>query len=201
MQILAILMRLRQTCCHLHLLKQNPRAMASKDPSAKLDQFLEFLDEAIDGGHRILCFSQFTTMLRIIEAELRERKIPYCYLDGATKHRLAEVQRFNTSPHIPVFLISLTAGGTGLNLTGADTVLHFDPWWNPAVENQATDRAHRIGQKKTVYAVKLITLNTIEEKVLELQQRKQALITATLSATDPMLLDSLTWDDVSKLLE
>ncbi len=201
MQILATLMRLRQACCHLHLIKNNPAATASKNPSAKLHQFLEFLDEAIDGGHRILLFSQFTSMLHIIEDELRQRAIDYCYLDGSTKSRLAEVQRFNTTPSIPIFLISLTAGGTGLNLTGADTVLHFDPWWNPAVENQATDRAHRIGQKRTVYSVKLITLHTIEEKVLQLQQKKLALINATLSATDPVLLESLSWDDVRELLQ
>jgi len=124
----------------------------------------------------------------------------YCYLDGATRERMKIVHEFNTNRAIPLFLISLKAGGTGLNLTGADMVIHFDPWWNPAVENQATDRAYRIGQKRTVYSVKLITRGTVEEKVLAMQQRKKAVIDATLE-TDEQVMGVLNWDDVRELLE
>jgi len=201
MEILAVLLRLRQVCCHLGLLPAEGVARKAEAPSAKLNQFFEILDEALDGGHRILVFSQFVSMLRILRAELDARGIAHCYLDGQTRDRLEQVHRFNHSPEIPLFLISLKAGGTGLNLTGADMVVHFDPWWNPAVEDQATDRAHRIGQKKTVYSIKLIAEHTVEENVLALQKRKQAVITATVGATDEAVLGALTWDDVQALLE
>jgi len=196
--ILKTLTRLRQVCCHLDLLKMPE--LKSKQPSGKLELFMELLDEAMDGGHRVLVFSQFVSMLHIIRAELIKRKTPFCYLDGSTIHRWDEVQKFNESPDIPLFLISLKAGGTGLNLTGADMVIHFDPWWNPAVEDQATDRAHRIGQSKTVYNVKLITRDSIEEKVLDLQKRKRSVIDATLSA-DADIIRSLSWEDVQGLLQ
>ncbi|HMO05801.1 MAG TPA: DEAD/DEAH box helicase [Kiritimatiellia bacterium] len=196
--ILKTLTRLRQVCCHLDLLKMPE--LQSKNPSGKLDLFMELLDEAMDGGHRVLVFSQFVSMLHIIRDELNKRKTPYCYLDGSTVHRWEEVQKFNETDSIPLFLISLKAGGTGLNLTGADMVIHFDPWWNPAVEDQATDRAHRIGQHKTVYNVKLITRDSIEEKVLELQKRKRSVIDATLSA-DVDIIRSLSWEDVQDLLQ
>jgi superfamily II DNA or RNA helicase len=198
-EILAILMKLRQICCHLELLKQ-PELARAEQPSSKLDQFLELLDEAMDGGHRVLVFSQFVSMLQILRRELEARKLPFCYLDGQSQDRMQQVQRFNQQHDIPVFLISLKAGGTGLNLTGADMVVHFDPWWNPAVEDQATDRAHRIGQKRTVYSIKLIAEHTIEEKVLALQRRKQAVINATVSGGDEAILKSLRWDDVRELL-
>ena len=197
MQILKILLQLRQTCCHLDLLKLP--GLKSEYPSAKLDLFFELLDEAIDAGHRILVFSQFTSMLSIIREELEARELKYCYLDGSTKDRQERVRTFNTDRSIPLFLISLKAGGSGLNLTGADMVIHFDPWWNPAVEDQATDRAHRIGQKNTVYSVKLITKGTVEEKVLQMQQKKQNVIDATLEK-DGDIGSSLTWDDVQELL-
>jgi SNF2 family DNA or RNA helicase len=201
MEVLAILLRLRQACCHLELLPPEIRGdTPAEAPSAKLDQFLEILDEAIDGGHRMLVFSQFVGMLKLLRRELDARGISYCYLDGGTQERLAECQRFNLDRAIPVFLISLKAGGTGLNLTGADMVVHFDPWWNPAVEDQATDRAHRIGQKRTVCSIKLITEHTVEEKVLALQQRKQAVIQATVGTTDEAVMQSLTWADVQELL-
>ncbi|MGQ9660848.1 MAG: DEAD/DEAH box helicase, partial [Kiritimatiellia bacterium] len=161
--------------------------------------FLELLDEAIDGGHRLLVFSQFVAMLAILRRELEARDIRYCYLDGSTKERLKVVQQFNTEREIPVFLISLKAGGTGLNLTGADMVIHFDPWWNPAVEDQATDRAHRIGQRRTVYSIKLITRGTVEEKVLALQAKKKSVINATVS-TDEDMLRSLTWNEIQEIL-
>ena len=166
----------------------------------KLDAFLEQLLSAIEGGHRILVFSQFVKQLQAIAAALQERGISFCYLDGSTKDRLGECNRFNRTLSIPVFLISLMAGGTGLNLTGADMVIHYDPWWNPAVEDQATDRAHRIGQKKVVYVMKMIASNTIEEKVLELQRRKQAVISATVSTTDAAVMEKLTADDLDALL-
>ena len=197
MEILTTLMRLRQVCCHLDLLKLPD--LSPRYPSAKLDLFLELLDEAVDSGHRILVFSQFVSMLRILRGVLEKRGTSYCYLDGSTKERLSVVQRFNTQRDIPLFLISLKAGGTGLNLTGADMVVHFDPWWNPAVENQATDRAHRIGQQRTVYSVKLITRATVEEKVLALQRRKQDVIDATVESDEDMV-SRLTWEDVEQLL-
>ncbi|MCS6772323.1 MAG: SNF2 family helicase [Kiritimatiellae bacterium] len=197
MEILKTLLRLRQVCCHLDLL--NLPGLNPKMPSAKLDLFFELLDEVLDGGHRALVFSQFTSMLAILRRELDARGIRYCYLDGATQERLKEVHAFNTDRSIPLFLISLKAGGTGLNLTGADTVIHYDPWWNPAVEDQATDRAYRIGQKRTVYKLKLITKSTVEEKVLELQRRKKAVIDATLES-DEQVIGALTWEDVQELL-
>ena len=182
-EILAMLMKLRQ--------------IASK---AKVEPFLEQLTSAIEGGHKILVFSQFVSMLKVLRDELCSSHIPYCYLDGSTKDRLGECNRFNRDPKIPVFLISLMAGGTGLNLTGADMVMHYDPWWNPAVEDQATDRAHRIGQKKTVYVMKMIASGSIEEKVLALQRRKQAIIAATVDTTDAAVMESLTADDLRDLL-
>ncbi|MFP4281603.1 MAG: SNF2-related protein [Opitutales bacterium] len=169
---LAQLLRLRQVCAEPRLLDDS---LAPAD-SAKLGAFAEILDEALDGGHRILVFSQFVKVLAHLQTFLKGLQLPYCYLDGKTRDRLAECDRFNEDPSIPVFLISLKAGGTGLNLTGADTVVHFDPWWNPAVEDQATDRAHRIGQTRTVTSYKLITTGTVEEKVLALQAEKSALL-------------------------
>ena len=209
-EILALLMRLRQVSCHLELLKEyrekNPRTTnhepqnTNPDLSGKLEVFFEMLDEAMDGGHRVLVFSQFVTMLTILRNELEARNIPYCYLDGSTKDRLGECRKFNTDESIPVFLISLHAGGTGLNLTGADMVVHFDPWWNPAVEDQATDRAHRIGQKRTVYVVKMIAEGSVEERVLALQQKKQAVIDATVGTTDTQVMEKLTYDDVKSIV-
>ncbi len=199
-EILAMLMRLRQTCCHLDLLKDRHQPGTYKNPSAKLDAFFELLDEAIDGGHRILVFSQFVAMLKLLRNELDNRALPYCYLDGSTKDRLGQCTRFNRDPSIPVFLISLKAGGTGLNLTGADMVVHFDPWWNPAVEDQATDRAHRIGQKRSVYSIKLIAEHTVEEKVLAMQQKKQAVIDATIGATDAAIMRRMSFNDIRDLL-
>ena len=198
MEILKTLLRLRQICCHLDLLKLD--GMEANAPSAKLDLFLELLDEALDGGHRVLVFSQFVSMLQILKTELEMRGLAFCYLDGATRNRMEQVRTFNTRREIPVFLISLKAGGTGLNLTGADMVIHFDPWWNPAVEDQATDRAYRIGQQRTVYSIKLIARDSVEEKVLELQRKKKAIIDATI-ATDDQAMQAMDWDDIRELLE
>lgn len=169
LQILSLITRLRQICCHPSLFLSNYTGTSSK-----MIQCLDILNNAILYGHKVLLFSQFTSMLDILKKELDESSIPYMELTGKTKSdkRLEMVNKFNTENDIKVFLISLKAGGTGLNLIGADIVIHFDPWWNISVQNQATDRAHRIGQKKNVQVFKLITENTIEEKIEKLQERK-----------------------------
>jgi SNF2 family DNA or RNA helicase len=195
--ILNALLRLRQICCDLRLLK-----LEKVDPataSGKLDLFSELLDEALDGGHRLLVFSQFVTMLTLLRERLATENIDYCYLDGSTTDRAQVVTRFQTNPQIPVFLISLKAGGLGLNLTGADTVVHFDPWWNPAVEDQATDRAHRFGQTRVVTSYKLITRGTVEEKILHLQARKRELIQDMLQGEEPFV-GALAWEEIQELL-
>jgi SNF2 family DNA or RNA helicase len=154
--------------------------------SAKLEAFRELLAEAVDDGHRLLVFSQFTRLLDLVGAELEAQGIPWCRLDGTMSpaQRQAEVDRFQSGPGVPVFLLSLKAGGTGLNLTGADTVVHLDPWWNPAAEAQATDRAHRIGQTRTVTSYKLIATGTVEERVLALQEEKRTLLAEVFEASD-----------------
>jgi SNF2 family DNA or RNA helicase len=197
MVVLTTLLRLRQVCCDLRLLgTQNQKGAVD---SAKLDLFSELLDEILDGGHRALVFSQFTTMLGLLREKLEAEDVPFCYLDGATKNRAEVVEKFQRDARVPVFLISLKAGGTGLNLTGADTVIHFDPWWNPAVEAQATDRAHRIGQRRVVTSYKLITRGTVEEKILNLQQRKRALIQGMLGGEET-LAEPLSWEEIQELL-
>jgi len=144
-------------------------------------------------------FSQFVSMLTLLREQLQEEGIEYCYLDGSTTDRAAVVDRFQRQESIPVFLISLKAGGDGLNLTGADTVIHFDPWWNPAVEDQATDRAHRIGQTRVVTSYKLITRDTVEEKILTLQNRKRDIIQATI-AGEEQFASALNWEEIQELL-
>jgi SNF2 family DNA or RNA helicase len=192
MKVLTALLRLRQACCDLRLLNGE-----SKAPSAKLEALLELLGEAVDGGHRTLVFSQFTSMLDLIAPALDEAGISWCRLDGSTKDRGAVVERFQSDPTISVFLISLKAGGSGLNLTGADTVIHFDPWWNPSVEAQATDRAHRIGQKNVVTSIKLIARDTVEDRVLEMQAKKKTL---SMELLDPESVTGLTIEDASQLI-
>jgi superfamily II DNA or RNA helicase len=177
--ILAGLTKLRQAACDPRLLGL-PREF-SHDDSGKLDAMRELVQEVEAGGHKVLIFSQFVSMLKLICAALDEDKIRYEYLDGSTVDRPERIERFQQDPTIPVFLISLKAGGTGLNLTAADTVIHFDPWWNPAVEDQASDRAHRIGQKKVVTVYRLVAAGTIEEKILQLKQRKKDLVNSVLS--------------------
>ena len=191
------LLRLRQICCDPRLVA--PEALG--DDSAKLEAFRELLAEAIDDGHRVLVFSQFTSLLQLLGAELEAQATAYCYLDGSmpVRARQAEVDRFQASDDVPVFLISLKAGGTGLNLTGADTVLHFDPWWNPAAEAQATDRAHRIGQSRIVTSYKLIAAGTVEEKVLALQDTKRALLADVFEASDAAAA-KLSLSDLKELL-
>lgn len=171
-QILAALTRLRQICCHPGLFIKD-----YKEGSSKLEQCMEILEDAANSNHKVLLFSGYTSMFEIIEKELNNRGIKYFKLTGSTKidERIKLVDEFNENPDIKVFLISLKAGGTGLNLTGADMVVHYDPWWNLSTENQATDRAYRIGQKNNVQVYKMITKNSIEEKIYELQQRKSNL--------------------------
>ena len=180
------LLRLRQICCDPRLVPGGLPSTTPFNDSAKLDAFGELLDEAVDDGHRVLVFSQFTSLLDLLGAELETKGMAFCRLDGSmtTAKRQAEVDRFQDSPEIPVFLLSLKAGGTGLNLTAADTVVHFDPWWNPAAEAQATDRAHRIGQTRIVTSYKLIAAGTVEEKVLGLQDTKRALLADVFEASD-----------------
>jgi superfamily II DNA or RNA helicase len=197
MVVLTALLRLRQVCCDLRLLKLENVNPANA--SGKLEMFGELLEEVIDGGHRLLVFSQFVGMLTLLKEKLTKEGIEFCYLDGSTTDRAAVVEKFQTHLAIPVFLISLKAGGVGLNLTGADTVIHFDPWWNPAVEDQATDRAHRIGQSRVVTSYKLITRDTVEEKILTLQNRKREVIQATLGGEEEFAA-SLNWEEIQELL-
>ena len=223
--VLTTLLRLRQVCCHLDLLpgagKVEGRSEKSegseadsvlppssftlqptarwKQPSAKMDRTFELIDEAIDGGHRVLLFSQFVRVLHLLRDEATKREIKFCYLDGQTVERQAEVDRFQDDATVPLFFISLKAGGTGLNLTGADTVIHFDPWWNPAVEEQATSRAHRMGQSRSVQAYKLIAAGTVEEKIQALQARKRELFEASLGS-DEAFVEKLSGDDLEDLL-
>ena len=194
MKMLTGLLRLRQVCCDLRLV-----GIDKEETSAKLDLLDELLEEAIDGEHRVLVFSQFVSMLHFIRERLEKLEIPFCYLDGSTKQRQEIVDRFQSDSAIPVFLISLKAGGVGLNLSAADTVIHFDPWWNPAVEAQATDRAHRIGQTRVVTAYKLITRDTVEEKILRLQEKKRAAIDAAIDSEEP-LMTGLTTEELEELL-
>lgn len=191
------LLRLRQICC-------DPRLVpgGAGTASAKLESFREILEEAADDGHRILVFSQFTSLLALLREELNAQGIAHCYLDGsmAPKARQAEVDRFQAGPEVPLFLLSLKAGGTGLNLTGADTVIHFDPWWNPAAEAQATDRAHRIGQTRVVTSYKLVCSETVEEKVLALQDEKRALLAGIFEASDAVA-SKISLNDLKSLLK
>ncbi|MEB3902481.1 DEAD/DEAH box helicase [Pseudomonas putida] len=176
--ILDALLKLRQVCCDLRLVK-GVEAKGNQADKGKLGSLMEMLEELLSEGRKVLLFSQFTSMLALIEAELDKRRIRYSLLTGDTRDRRTPVQQFQNG-HSEVFLISLKAGGTGLNLTAADTVIHYDPWWNPASENQATDRAYRIGQDKPVFVFKLITRGTVEEKIQQLQQEKAALAASLL---------------------
>ena len=165
--------------------------------SGKFEKLKVMLEEIISEGHRVLLFSQFVNMLDIVKGWLELEGIEYEYLTGKTKDRQAAVEHFNNS-NIPIFLISLKAGGTGLNLTGADYVIHYDPWWNPAVEDQATDRAYRIGQTKKVFVYRLITKNTVEEKIQKLKTIKRNLVDSVISV-DRNIVKSLTMDDIKEI--
>ena len=230
MLVLTALLRLRQACCDLRLLGLSPDALPASGNlpdendeddapttdspassvrrassfSAKLSLLDELLTEVRDGGHRVLIFSQFVSMLKILSAHLDAAQTPYCYLDGSTKpkDRAAQVEKFQSDDSVTAFLISVKAGGVGLNLTGADTVIHFDPWWNPAVEAQATDRAHRIGQTKVVTAYRLIARGTVEEKIFALQNRKKELTASLVEReSDEPLLETLSFEEIESLLE
>nr|WP_279286674.1 helicase-related protein [Aminipila terrae] len=191
--ILALLTRLRQVCCHPSLCYEE-----YKMGSSKLDACMEIIEEAVSGEHKVLVFSQFTSMLEIIEYELKKNKILYYKLTGSTtKEKRAQLaEAFNNESNeiedneddpVKVFLISLKAGGTGLNLTAADVVIHYDPWWNFAAQNQATDRAHRIGQQKNLQVYKIIAEDTIEEKILKLQESKKDLAEAVITENENLI--------------
>jgi SNF2 family DNA or RNA helicase len=165
------------------------------ESSAKLDDLMDMVSELIPEGRRILVFSQFTSMLDLMKPRLREAGIPFVELRGDTRDRAEPVRAFEAG-EVPLFLISLKAGGRGLNLTSADTVIHYDPWWNPAVEAQASDRAHRIGQKRSVFVYKMIAVDTVEERILELQQRKAELASIAFADAGSLALSA---DDISFL--
>jgi SNF2 family DNA or RNA helicase len=194
-QVLEALLRLRQAACHPGLLDP----ARAQEPSAKLDVLLPRLQEVLEEGHKALVFSQFTSFLAIVRARLDAAKIPYAYLDGATRDREAVVRRFQEDPVCGTFLISLKAGGLGLNLTAAQYVFLLDPWWNPAVEAQAVDRSHRIGQSRQVFAYRLVVRGSIEEKVLALQESKRGLADAILGA-DSHLIRDIGREDLELLL-
>ena len=194
-QILEALLRLRQAACHPGLIDKSKTGLGS----AKLDSLLAQLAEVMDEGHKALVFSQFTSLLAIVRDRLDKEKVRYEYLDGQTRDRAAPVERFQNDDQCKLFLISLKAGGLGLNLTAAEYVFLLDPWWNPAVEAQAIDRAHRIGQTRQVFAYRLIAKDTVEEKVLQLQQTKRDLADAIISA-DNSLIGKLNRDDLELLL-
>ena len=198
--VFSYLTKLRQLCLDPSLVIED-----YKGKSAKIDTCLEILKEQINDDNKILVFSQFTSVLNSLGEKLSKNKISYYYLDGSTKSmdRINLVNDFNNNEDVKVFLISLKAGGTGLNLTSANTVIHFDPWWNPSVENQASDRAHRIGQKNVVEVIKLITKGTIEEKILELQQKKKELIDNMIdgSLSNSSMLSTISEEDIMYLLK
>lgn len=201
MEMLAMITRLRQACCHPALLpKEMLEGYPNDMPSVKMDLAREVILEAIDSGHRILLFSQFTSILKLFPDWLKKSHIAYECIDGSTKERQKKVDRFNNDPSIPVFLLSLKAGGVGLNLPGADTVIHYDQWWNPMVEDQATDRTHRIGQTRTVTSIRLVTRNTIEEKILRLQDAKRDLFNKILGEA-PSAISDISQDDIEFLLQ
>jgi non-specific serine/threonine protein kinase len=193
MKVLEGLLRLRQVCNHPVLVDKQFRG-----ESAKFELLLETLETLQSENHKALIFSQFVEMLRILRTELDRRKVKYTYLDGSTQDRQGQVDIFQSDQSIPFFLISLKAGGVGLNLTAADYVIHIDPWWNPAVEMQASDRTHRIGQDKPVFVYKLIARDSVEEKILQLQDRKRNLVDQLIT-TEKNFLKSLTAEDVNVL--
>jgi SNF2 family DNA or RNA helicase len=195
LHVLEALLRLRQAACHPGLIDRR----RTKDASAKLDVLVPRLAEAAEEGHKTIVFSQFTSLLAILRGRLDESQLVYEYLDGRTRDRQSKVERFQNDPGCRLFLISLKAGGLGLNLTAAEYVFLLDPWWNPAVEAQAIDRAHRIGQARHVFAYRLIARDTVEERVVELQQRKRRLADAILMADNSLLRD-LKREDLELLL-
>ena len=195
--VLATLTRLKQICCHPAIFAKNE---PEKGDSAKYEMLIELIQTLIDTGHKTVIFSQYTRMLNIMRNDLTKQGIKFEYLDGSSKNRLDIVNNFNNDSSIPIFLVSLKAGGTGLNIVSADTVIHYDPWWNPAFHDQATGRVHRIGQKRAVSVYNLVTLNSIEEKIMELQNRKKTLVKDVISK-DEDAISKLTWEEVLELLQ
>jgi SNF2 family DNA or RNA helicase len=194
-QILEALLRLRQAACHPGLIDRAKKSL----PSAKLEMLMPQLEQIMEEGHKVLVFSQFTSFLAVLREQLDKQKTPYAYLDGQTRNRGTVVEQFQTDPDCKLFLISLKAGGLGLNLTAAEYVYLLDPWWNPAVEAQAIDRTHRIGQTQKVFAYRIIARDTVEEKVLELQQTKRDLADAIINA-DNSIIRNLAKEDLELLL-
>ena len=194
--ILAALTKLRQVCNHPHL--ANDDVLPTLELSSKLELLVELVQDSISAGHKILVFSQFVKMLHIMRDVFDARGIRYSYLDGKTKDRRSPIEEFETNEEIRLFLISLKTGGTGLNLTAADTVIIYDPWWNPMVENQAIDRAHRIGQTKKVQVFRLITKGTVEEKIMALQQNKIELFNEVIEGGSTVL-KTMNMDDLKQL--
>jgi non-specific serine/threonine protein kinase len=193
MYVLEGLTRLRQICCHPRLTEEKYH-----HDSGKFEALKEILENILAEGHKVLIFSQFVRMLKVQCSYLDEQKIAYAYLDGHTQDREQSVRQFQNDPDTKIFLISLRAGGFGLNLTAADYVILYDPWWNPAVEMQAIDRTHRLGQDKQVFAYKLITRDSVEEKILQLQERKKELVSDLIS-TDSGMFKHLTKEDIEVL--
>ncbi len=185
--------KLRQVACHPNLIDKSFEDEAGKFEALKL-----MLDDIISEDHKVLVFSQFVRMLTIMREHLEEQAVDYAYLDGSTKDRETAVNKFQNNEDIKIFLISLKAGGIGLNLTAADYVIHYDPWWNPAIEMQASDRAHRIGQTKKVFTYKLIAKDSVEEKILQLQMQKKELV-KKLITTESGFYKSLNKDDIIDL--
>jgi len=194
--ILAALTKLRQVCNHPHL--ANADVLPELEASTKLEQLVELVTEATNGGHKVLVFSQFVQMLAIMRKVFDGLGISYSYLDGQTKDRVTPVKRFESDPAIKLFLISLKTGGTGLNLTAADTVILFDPWWNPMVENQAIDRTHRIGQTNKVQVFRLIAKGTVEEKIMALQEAKRDLFQSVIEGGQGVL-KTMDMEDIKHL--
>ena len=198
MKVLSALLKLRQVCNHPSLIDSTFRN--EEDVSGKFNQFLELLEEVIESDKKVLVFSQFTSMLDIFEEKIIEKNYSYLRLDGSTKNRQEIVNQFNEDESVKIFLISLKAGGVGLNLTSASVVFLYDPWWNPMVEKQAIDRTHRIGQTKRVNIYKFITKNSIEEKILKLQTRKDNLF-ENLISEDMGFMKKLEWEDLMELFD
>jgi non-specific serine/threonine protein kinase len=193
LKVLEGLMKLREICCHPVLIEEQYNGS-----SGKFDVWKGMLEEILAEGHKVLVFSQFVKMLRVLSSHCDTIGIDYEYLDGQTRDREERVRRFQEDGSVKLFLISLKAGGTGLNLTSADYVIHYDPWWNPAVEEQATDRTHRIGQMNNVFSYKLITRDSVEEKILQLQEKKRALVESVITS-DTGFLKSLSKKDIESL--
>ncbi|GAB6058765.1 DEAD/DEAH box helicase [Desulfonatronum parangueonense] len=199
MSILDALLKLRQICCHPRLLRLDMPGVSTNINSGKFEAFKDLTTGIVEDGHKVLVFSQFVQMLHIIRGWLQTTDIPFTYLDGSSKDRFEQVDKFNNDDSIRLFLISLKAGGTGLNLTSADYVIHYDPWWNPAVESQAIDRTHRIGQTKQVFAYKMICENTVEEKILKLQEQKRNVAESIIPGQD--VWKNITRNDLEMLLD